>query len=95
MSKTANQYLLSILETAEKGVRNYLSESLAAGRIERSRFVVTHSNKVHGGGFRYDGVFPGAPLLFGKVYSDDIICHLRTMPESEAAALVATGRKIK
>ena len=59
------------------------------GRIERSRFVVTHSNKVRGGGFRYDGVFPGTPLLFGKVYSDDIIRHLRAMPEAEAAALVA------
>ena len=68
---------------------------LALGRIERSRFVVTHSNKVRGGGFRYDGVFPGTPLLFGKVYSDDIICHVRTMPESEAAALVATGRRIQ
>ena len=65
------------------------------GRIERSCFVVTHPNKVHGGGSRYDGVFPGTPLLFGKVYSDDIIRHLRTMPESEAAVLVATGRKIR
>jgi len=67
----------------------------APGRIERSCFVVTHSNKVHGGGFRYDGVFPGTPLLFGKVYSDDIIRHVRAMPESEAAALVATGREIQ
>mgnify|MGYP007078646505 CR=1 FL=1 len=61
----------------------------APGRIERSRFVVTHSNKVFGGGWRYDGIFPGTPLLYGKVYSDDIICHLRAMPEPEAAALVA------
>ena len=67
----------------------------APGRIERSCFVVTHSNKVRGGGVRYDGVFPGTPLLFGKVYSDDIIRHLRTMPESEAVALVTTGRKIR
>ena len=61
----------------------------APGRIERSRFVVTDSNKVFGGGFRYDGIFPGTPLLYGKVYDDDIICHLHTMPEPEAAALAA------
>lgn len=57
------------------------------GRIERSYFVVLSANKVHGGGFRYDGVFPGEPVLHGKVYSEDIVYRYCRMPEAECAAL--------
>ena len=65
----------------------------AQGRIERPCFVVLNANKVHGGGFRYDGVFPGEPLLHGKVYSEDIICWKRRMPEAECAALAYQERR--
>ena len=64
----------------------------AQGRIERSCFVVLNANKVHGGGFRYDGVFPGEPLLHGKVYSEDVICWKCRMPEAECAALAYQER---
>lgn len=57
------------------------------GRIERSYFVVQNANKVRGGGFRYDGVFPGAPLLYGKVYSEDVVCRHCRIPEAQCAAL--------
>jgi len=69
-----------------------LAVRTAPGRIERPCFVVTNSNKVHGGGYRYDGVAPGEPVLYGKVYSEDVLCRLRTMPEAEAAALVLQER---
>ena len=59
----------------------------AQGRIEQPYFVVLNANKVHGGGLRYDGVFPGEPLLHGKVYSEDIICWKYRMSEAECAAL--------
>ena len=65
----------------------------AQGRIERSCFVVLNANKVHGGGFRYDGVFPGEPLLHGKVYSEDVICWKCRMPEAECAALAYQERR--
>ncbi len=65
----------------------------AQGRIERPCFVVLNANKVHGGGFRYDGVFPGEPLLHGKVYSEDIIYWKRRMPEDECAALAHQERR--
>jgi hypothetical protein len=59
----------------------------AQGRIERPYFVVLNANKVRGGGFRYDGVFPGDPLLHGKVYSEDVVCWQCRMSEAECAAL--------
>ena len=70
-----------------------LTVRLAQGRIERPCFVVLNANKVHGGGFRYDGVFPGEPLLHGKVYSEDIICWKSRMPEAECAALAYQERR--
>ena len=44
----------------------------ATGRIERTRFVVDFAQKCNGGGYRYRGFFPGAPVWKGYVYSDDI-----------------------
>ena len=46
---------------------------LVPGRIERDMFVVTSCYPVHGGGQRYNGIFPGNPTLFGHVYSDDVV----------------------
>lgn len=45
----------------------------ALGRIERERFA----QDVHGGGYRYNGVFPGNPPWRGKVYSEDAVKRLK------------------
>ena len=65
-----------------------LALRLAQGRIERPTFVVHNANKVSGGGYRYDGAFPGNPVLYGKAYSEDVIKIVSVMPVAEAAALV-------
>jgi len=54
-----------------------LKVRLAFGRIERTTFVVHFAQDVHGGGYRYIGVFPGNPPWRGKIYSEDVVKRLK------------------
>jgi hypothetical protein len=55
------------------GYGDHLRVRIVPGRIEREHFVVQYADRVTGGGWRYEGYFPGDPELYGKVYDEDII----------------------
>lgn len=69
-----------------------LSVRKAEGRIEREVFVVTGVNKVSGGGYRYQGIFPGLPSLTGKIYTEDIVGWVWCLSEKECNRLEMEAR---